>query len=122
MFFFIRFTLFRIILGDFDYESIERAQRILGPLFFLTYVYFVFFVLLNMFLAIINDTYGEVKSEIVQSEIQLTSFLKKGYNKVLEKYNLKKERIVDIQKALNTADFNNDQKIDFAELRMTLRV
>ena len=75
-----------------------------------------------MFLAIINDTYGEVKAEIVQSEIQLTSFLKKGYNKVLDKYNIRRDRIVDIQKALNTADVNNDNKIDYDELRMTLKV
>ena len=75
-----------------------------------------------MFLAIINDTYGEVKSEIVESEIQLTSFIKRGYNKMLEKYNLKKERIVDIQHALNTADINNDNKVDFDELRITLKV
>ena len=36
----------------------------MGPIFFLAYVFFVFFVLLNMFLAIINDTYSEVKEEI----------------------------------------------------------
>ncbi|CAF4656456.1 unnamed protein product [Rotaria sp. Silwood1] len=53
------FTLFRIILGDFDFNAILSAHRILGPIFFLTYVFFVFFVLLNMFLAIINDTYSE---------------------------------------------------------------
>ena len=28
------------------------------------FVFFVFFVLLNMFLAIINDTYGAVKDEL----------------------------------------------------------
>ena len=78
--------MFRIILGDFDYAEMENAQRALGPVYFLSYIFFVFFVLLNMFLAIINDTYAEVKSEIVTSEIELGSFLKKGYNKMLEKY------------------------------------
>lgn len=42
----------------------EKANRVMGPIFFLAYVFFVFFVLLNMFLAIINDTYSEVKEEI----------------------------------------------------------
>ncbi|KAJ7324463.1 hypothetical protein JRQ81_017483 [Phrynocephalus forsythii] len=40
------FTQFRIILGDFDYNAIDNANRILGPIYFVTYVFFVFFVLL----------------------------------------------------------------------------
>lgn len=40
------FTQFRIILGDFDYSSIDNANRVLGPIYFVTYVFFVFFVLL----------------------------------------------------------------------------
>ncbi|KFQ35103.1 Polycystic kidney disease 2-like 2 protein, partial [Mesitornis unicolor] len=57
------YTQFRIVLGDFDFEAIEEANRILGPIYFITFVFFVFFILLNMFLAIINDTYSEVKAE-----------------------------------------------------------
>ena len=96
----ISYTLLRVILGDFDFEALEAANRILGPLFFLTYVFFVFFVLLNMFIAIINDTYGEIKEEMQnqKSEIELSAFFKKGYDKVLDKLNLKKAQIVDIQK------------------------
>lgn len=57
------FTAMRIILGDFDYLALERTNRILGPIYFILYIFFVFFILLNMFLAIINDTYSAVKSE-----------------------------------------------------------
>lgn len=39
-------TLLRTVLGDFDYLAIERANRILGPIYFVTYIFFVFFVLL----------------------------------------------------------------------------
>jgi polycystin 2 len=117
------FTLFRIILGDFDFEAIEAANRVLGPIFFLTYVFFVFFVLLNMFIAIINDTYGEIKEEIAaqKSDIELASFFKKGYNKVLDKLNLRRTQIVEIQNALSTADVNADNKIDYDEFRNSLR-
>ncbi|VDN57480.1 unnamed protein product [Dracunculus medinensis] len=62
------FALFRTILGDFDYDALRKADRFLGPIFFFTYVFFVFFVLLNMFLAIINDSYVEVKSELVKAK------------------------------------------------------
>ena len=40
------FTLLRTILGDFNFHEIEAANRVLGPIFFLAYVFFVFFVLM----------------------------------------------------------------------------
>lgn len=40
------FTLLRTVLGDFDYLAIEKANRVLGPIYFVTYIFFVFFVLL----------------------------------------------------------------------------
>ena len=67
------------MLGDFDFHQIENANRILGPAFFISYVFFVFFVLLNMFLAIINDTYAEVKADIAsqKSEFEIGDYLKR---------------------------------------------
>ncbi|VDL62075.1 unnamed protein product [Hymenolepis diminuta] len=71
-------TLFRIILGDFDFQALQNAQNVLGPLYFLVYIFFVFFVLINMFIAIINDTYLEVKSNLLNqpSEFQMKAFFK----------------------------------------------
>ncbi|CAD6196168.1 unnamed protein product [Caenorhabditis auriculariae] len=40
------FALLRTILGDFDFNALEKTNRILGPAFFISYVFFVFFVLL----------------------------------------------------------------------------
>ncbi|EDV22240.1 uncharacterized protein TRIADDRAFT_28988, partial [Trichoplax adhaerens] len=73
------YTLFRIILGDFNFSEIERSNRVLGPIFFISYVFFVFFVLLNMFLAIINDTYTEVKTEIMEKDAryEIADYIKK---------------------------------------------
>jgi len=117
------FTLFRIILGDFDFRAIEDANRVLGPIFFITYVFFVFFVLINMFLAIINDTYAEVKSDLAQqeSEFEIGDYFKKGYDKMMSKLSFKREKIVDIQKALQTADTNQDNKLDYEEWRAELK-
>ena len=57
------YTLFRTILGDFDFHELERAHWFLGPAYFISYVMVVFFVLVNMFLAIINESYSAVKEE-----------------------------------------------------------
>lgn len=39
-------TMIRMILGDFQYNLIEQANRVLGPIYFLTYILLVFFILL----------------------------------------------------------------------------
>ncbi|NXF97048.1 PK2L1 protein, partial [Eubucco bourcierii] len=113
------FTQFRIILGDFDYNSIDNANRVLGPIYFVTYVFFVFFVLLNMFLAIINDTYSEVKEELSsqKDELQLSDILKQSYNRTLMKLKLKKEQISDVQKALQSGT----KELDFEDFKNSLK-
>ncbi|XP_010015011.1 PREDICTED: polycystic kidney disease 2-like 2 protein, partial [Nestor notabilis] len=87
------FTQFRIVLGDFDFENTEAANRILGPIYFITFVFFVFFVLLNMFLAIINDTYSEVKAdyEVMPSrKLPIRDLFRHSCDNVLMKLKLKK--------------------------------
>ncbi|KAG7153275.1 Polycystin-2-like [Homarus americanus] len=116
------FTLLRTILGDFNFHEIEDANRILGPLFFLSYVFFVFFVLLNMFLAIINDTYSEVKAEIAnqRNEFEIADYFKRGYNNMMGKLG-KRDKIIDLQNAIKLSDANNDGLITFDEIRVNLK-
>ncbi|XP_012789905.2 polycystic kidney disease 2-like 1 protein [Sorex araneus] len=113
------FTQFRIILGDFDYDAIDNANRILGPAYFVTYVFFVFFVLLNMFLAIINDTYSEVKEELAgqKDELQLSDLLKQGYTKALRRLRLRKEQVAAAQQALR----GGAQETQLEDFSSTLR-
>ncbi|KAF5913416.1 hypothetical protein HPG69_017034 [Diceros bicornis minor] len=96
----IRFAQFRIILGDFNFAGIQQANpdipwwwpRVLrvtelghsdkwrGGLG-------------NMFLAIINDTYSEVKADYSlgrRPDFELCKMIKESYNNALEKLNLKK--------------------------------
>ncbi|XP_010767621.1 polycystin-2-like, partial [Notothenia coriiceps] len=73
------FTQFRIILRDFEFSEIEESNPVLGPIYFTTFVFFIVFILMNMFLAIINDTYSEVKADMSQqrSEMEMTDLIKK---------------------------------------------
>ncbi|NP_001239172.1 polycystic kidney disease 2-like 1 protein [Oryzias latipes] len=112
------FTQFRIILGDFNFDAIDQANRVLGPIYFVTYVFFVFFVLLNMFLAIINDTYSEVKEELTsqKDELQITDIIKQSYMKTFTRLKLKKDKITDVQKALQAGS----GEIQFKDFKQTL--
>nr|XP_033783246.1 polycystic kidney disease 2-like 2 protein [Geotrypetes seraphini] len=108
------FTQFRIILGDFNFEEIEQANRILGPLYFITFVFFVFFVLLNMFLAIINDTYSQVKADfsVHKNEFEISDLIKKSYERALVKLRLKKATEKDMTRDVyETAEQQNRKKL-----------
>ncbi|KAG8454241.1 hypothetical protein GDO86_000762 [Hymenochirus boettgeri] len=113
------FTQFRIIMGDFDVTEVEEANRILGPVYFTSFVFFMFFILLNMFLAIINDAYSEVKTDMAQqkSEMELTDLIKKGCSKAMVKLKLKKTMVDDISESIR----QGGGKLNFDELRQDLK-
>jgi len=52
---------FRALMGDFDFDPMYRVSPILAILWFWIYMILSFLILLNMFLAIIADTYMTVK-------------------------------------------------------------
>jgi len=54
-----------------------NANRILGPLFFFHYVLIVMFILLNMFLSIINEGFSKVKAENdkTENELEIVDFM-----------------------------------------------
>jgi len=74
-----RFSQLRILLGDFQFAELQRANCILGPAYFVLYVFFIFFILLNMFLAIVIDAYSEVKAKMSRHkhDFEMIHFFKK---------------------------------------------
>merc|ERR1711991_815490 len=57
------FTLLRAMLGDFDFESMQYSNRVFGPVYFIFFMVLVFFIMLSLFLAILNDAYLNVQEE-----------------------------------------------------------
>lgn len=126
----------RAMLGDFDFPAFQRAEKHFGPLFFIFYIFIVFFILLNMFLAIINDTYSEIKGEMESTKIQfeITDLFARGYNNVLGIKSFTKIRIyeiyfkgsvsmrdkmIDVENAIKLA--NEDGNVTFDEIRAALK-
>ncbi|XP_075297697.1 polycystin-2-like protein 2 [Opisthocomus hoazin] len=115
------FTQFRIVLGDFNFETIEAANRILGPIYFITFVFFVFFILLNMFVAIVNHTYAEVKADfavIPSQELQIRDLFRRGCNKALVKLKLKKPEMdtKPADESLESKKFPATERKDISQL------
>ena len=54
-------TLFKILLGDFHYSEMEASSPIMTPIFFVTFVVLVFFITVNMMVAIILKGFDRAK-------------------------------------------------------------
>ncbi|KAL0235599.1 hypothetical protein GEMRC1_002181 [Eukaryota sp. GEM-RC1] len=105
-------SLFRIVVGDFDYDALFLANRVLGPTFLVSFMFLVFFVLLNMFLAIINDTFTLVREdESKMKEDMLLSTLGSMSRSVKRKIGFRLGRITDMTKNPLTLKTNVDERI-----------
>lgn len=89
----------------------------------MAFVFFGFFVLLNMFMAIINQAYGKVKEEMndAQPEFMLSDYLKLNYSKIVDRLNMKRDRILDIQGVLKSDDVAQKDELDFNVWRNELK-
>lgn len=57
-------TSWNFIIGNApDYGAMYNSNRILGPLFFVLFTVFIFFILANMFIAILSNSFEVVNSE-----------------------------------------------------------
>ena len=50
-------AVFRLILSDFDYSHLKHISREIAPFYFYFYATVVVFIMLNMFIAIINAAF-----------------------------------------------------------------
>mmetsp|Transcript_25161 Transcript_25161/g.49281 ORF Transcript_25161/g.49281 Transcript_25161/m.49281 type:complete len:878 (+) Transcript_25161:95-2728(+) len=57
-------SVFRIMLGDFDWTELREIGRAQAYLWFWFFMWLVNLIMLNMLLAIVMDVYGDVKSGI----------------------------------------------------------
>ncbi|CAF4237408.1 unnamed protein product [Rotaria sp. Silwood2] len=65
------YTLIRCTLGQFEYDRAYRVSPTWTPIFYMVYVCVVFFVLLNLLVAVVNEAYVLGKQEQKQIEDDL---------------------------------------------------
>jgi hypothetical protein len=82
-------STFFILLGNSEYDAMREVNRILTPLFFFAYLLLALFVLFNMFLAILNDSYAKSNEECKESSFG--DQIKKFINRWFERRRIKKQ-------------------------------
>ncbi|XP_063432942.1 polycystin-1-like protein 2 [Mytilus trossulus] len=70
-------TLFNFAIGVSDYYGLQRAHRILGPIFFFLFVLAVIFIYLTVFMSIVNFAITKSKEEKgkKKNELEVVNYL-----------------------------------------------
>lgn len=108
-------TLFQILLGNFDYDSMRSVNRILTPIFFLSYVAIVLFVLMNMFISILNDSYSKANEK--SQEKSFVEMIRHYFKKRRERKRLLKQAAIAEQFVGSLSASTSRSKADDARQR-----
>lgn len=60
------FTLFLATLGDFDLDELRNYNQVLGVVLFVSFIVIMFFVVVSMFLAIVDAAYESVREALIE--------------------------------------------------------
>ncbi|KAK2162601.1 hypothetical protein LSH36_95g02005 [Paralvinella palmiformis] len=100
-------SLFAMLIGKFDIGDTVALYRILGPIIFTLYAVLMYFITMNMFLAIIGDAYAKVvkNSSYLGDEYKVMDFI---IQKIINYLGIKKEHHqVTEEKYMNTFETLN---------------
>ena len=70
-------TQISLLLGKFDFNEYQNTNRVIGPIFFFLYIIMVNWILLNMFLSIINDSFEVVSGNLQEqsNDYEIVDFI-----------------------------------------------
>ncbi|RHZ22965.1 hypothetical protein DYB37_006653 [Aphanomyces astaci] len=58
------YTLLHIVTGEMSLTDLRLANRVLGPFFFISFVFLMMFIILNIFIVIVSEAYTDTKKEL----------------------------------------------------------
>jgi len=112
-------TLFKSIVGDLDYDKLADANSSYGPFYYIIYYVTVLLVLLNVFLAILNDAYTAVREED-QNSVQSAHANSGGLTSVFNAIRGKPTQTKHMVSALD-ATLEDDDYCDLDEMKEVMR-
>ncbi len=77
--------LFVMLMGSIDYYELELVSPTVAPIFFFGYMILFFFIILNMFLAIVMATYGFLQEKKGMDTLATTDMVKTDFIDYLKK-------------------------------------
>ncbi|KNC50965.1 polycystic kidney disease 2 [Thecamonas trahens ATCC 50062] len=120
------FTMLLATLGEFDFEGLRHSNRGFGPFFFFTFIILIFFIVLSMFLAIVDNAYDEVSEELRRSQEPsvfakaLAWFSTTKVGSRMASFLELQDKLTEIRRAIEIGDLNHDGKISKKELQIIM--
>jgi len=103
-------TSFRALMGDFNFQDMYAVAPVSSTIWFWSYMTLIFLVMLNMLLAIIMDTYCEVKEQSKSNADLLTAM-----QDVMTAYRLRKHQMLDkIEQVIDEAHTLDEASLEAA--------
>eukprot|EP00899_Mesostigma_viride_P005209 jgi/Mesvir1/1468/Mv14452-RA.1 len=113
-------ALLRSLLGQFAYADMAKSNRYLAPFLFYVFNIMVFFILLNMFVAILDDSFAEIKSRRGEQDVQFFNEMRRVIGERLIELKTEKKTVRAIGKALQKCVLSDDIHLDRVELTEVL--
>lgn len=113
-------SLLLAVFGDFDYEAISNANRVLGPLFFFSWMLYAAIILLNMAIAIISEAFVHVlESDVALGDVDdMWDYMHElDIVKKIKKLTGLEEKVDNIIASLHELDSDNDHNVSKLELQ-----
>ena len=115
-------SLTRMLLGfDPGYNNLYTSNNVMTPFLYYAYEACMFFIMLNMFLSILNETYGAIKEQETADDFMFYVQLRKAVTDHLSRLFKRKARIQDLEESLEGADKDGDQLVSMEELEEVLK-
>lgn len=69
--------MYKLSTGVFNWSEFHDSNKFFGPLFFVSFMLIINFILINMFLSIVNDAFAVVKHEHIHlsNDYELMDFM-----------------------------------------------
>jgi hypothetical protein len=103
---------FRILLGDFDWGEMSKEHPVTAFLWFFLNMILMNLLMLNMLMAIIMDTYSEVKADASSSKVLWEQL----FDLVVDGISYMQGKLATSNKLLEALDRTDAEELDEAEL------
>ncbi len=66
-----------MMLGRFNFFAMQRSSRFLGPVLFFCYTITVAYILINMFITILNESFATVREDLerMTNDYEMVEFI-----------------------------------------------
>ena len=78
-------TLLAMMLMSFNFRELQEVNAVIGPIFFFAYILVLVFVVINVLVSILNESFYRIRAEreLVSKDYKMVNFIMEQLSKVI---------------------------------------